>query len=76
MTDDTVLRLALARQTYESDFHALSEMLKMGGRITNGKLSLCKKEDATYLLVSEGSQFNHLIREYAIHHMLYKFYRQ
>lgn len=73
------MRVALMRPTYESDFYAVSQMLANSGVVTPGRagLSLRDEGDAVFTLtLPEGRRHTHLIREYAIHHLLQIWYGQ
>lgn len=75
MGTDTVTRLASQRQTYESDFWAIAQMLGQAGSIESGPFTL-SRDDAFWVVTGGGERHCHLLREYAIHHLLYCCYTQ
>lgn len=73
-----LLNTALMRPTYETDFYAIDQLLERSGIITPGPglLSLaCDGRNGYTLTEPSGVRHSHLIKEYAIHHLLYYFYR-
>lgn len=68
---DAAARLALGSQTYESDFCAIAQMLGQESSVDTG-LCCLECRDGSYIVTgSEGTKHSHLLREYAIHHLLY-----
>lgn len=74
MACDPALRLAARRPTYEADFDAISRMLSESGRISQGGFDLVRWGDAYLLTGGQGIRHCHLLKEYAIHHLLYCHY--
>lgn len=71
MAQDTVTRLACESRTYESDFWAVQQMLGQEGHIESGPFSL-RCDGASWVVTGgRGDRHCHLLREYAIHHLLY-----
>lgn len=75
MTYDTATRLPMENQTYESDFCAIVQMLGQKCLINTGLYQLERCADTTWIVTDgQGERHSHLLREYAIHHLLYCYY--
>lgn len=74
---EAMMQVALQNPTYESDFFAVGQILDAYGRIDvgDGSTYLAYAGNDAYVLVRPGGvRHNHLLREYAIHHLLKYYY--
>ncbi len=75
---EAILGTALENPTYETDFYAVDEMLRQCGSINagNGPLLVEHAGGHAYTLTCKnGTTVTHLLRAYAIHHLLVQYYQ-
>ncbi len=75
---EAMLNLALRNPTYETDYYAVDEILRQCGSIAaeNGLLLAEHAGGHTYTLTyNNGVTVTHLLRSYAIHHLLVQYYQ-
>ncbi|MDL2214496.1 hypothetical protein LJB76_02925 [Clostridia bacterium OttesenSCG-928-O13] len=73
---EAIMQVAMQNPTYESDYYAIEQLLDQYGYIYIYD-GLCLREDCEDVYTLEGPSGNrhtHLLKEYAIHHLLCLYY--
>lgn len=75
---EALLRVALDNPTYESDFFAAEQILDVCGSVRPCGDELCLSSEGGYtyaLTTPGGGRHTHLLKAYAIHHLLCQYYK-